>query len=57
MGRRIANVVNQNFDPGYHETKWERTDNAGSRVSQGLYIYSIKTNETNREMQGMLVAK
>ena len=57
MGRRIANVANQNFDPGYHEAKWEGIDNLGSRVSQGLYVYSIKTNETNHEMQGMLVAK
>jgi len=57
LGKRIADVASQNFSPGYHETEWRGTDNAGNKVSQGIYIYSIRTSETDSEVRGMLVAK
>jgi len=56
-GRKITDLVNQNFAPGYHEAKWLGTDNFGSKVSQGIYVYRFRTNETQRETQGLLVAK
>jgi len=55
LGKRIADVVNQNFSPGYHETEWRGTDNSGNRVSQGIYIYSIRTGKTDSEVRGKLV--
>ena len=57
VGKKIADVVNQNFAPGHHEARWGRTDNLGNKVSQGLYVYSIITNESNRTLRGTLVAK
>jgi len=56
-GKRIADVVSQNFSPGYHETEWRGTDYSGNKVSQGIYIYRIRTSETDSEVHGKLVAK
>jgi hypothetical protein len=57
LGKRIADVVNQNFTAGYHEAKWTRTDSFGNKVSQGMYLYSIRTNEAKGILRGTLVAK
>jgi hypothetical protein len=57
MGKRIADVVSENFGPGYHEAKWAGTDNSGNKVLQGVYIYRIRTSETGSDLRGMLVAK
>jgi hypothetical protein len=57
LGKRIADVVNQNFAAGYHEATWTRTDSFGNKASQGMYLYSIRTNESNSVVRGTLVAK
>jgi hypothetical protein len=57
LGKRIADVVNQTFAAGYHEATWTRTDSFGNKASQGMYLYSIRTNESNGVIRGTLVAK
>lgn len=57
MGKKVADVVNQSFDSGYHELKWDRTDNYGSKVNQGLYRYNISMGESNHSARGTLIAK
>jgi hypothetical protein len=57
MGKRIADVVSQNFDQGYHEAKWEGKDTSGNKIMQGIYVYSIRTNESDREVVGKLLSK
>lgn len=41
MGKRIKDLVNNRFDPGYHEITWDGTDSQSSRVSQGVYLYQM----------------
>ena len=55
--KRITDVVNQNFTAGYHEATWTRTESFGNKASQGMYLYSIRTNESNGVIRGTLVAK
>jgi FlgD Ig-like domain/Receptor L domain len=57
MGSKVADVVSQNFDQGFHEVKWNRADSQGNKVTQGLYRYSIKMSGSNQRMRGTLVAK
>jgi hypothetical protein len=57
MGKQVASVVSQRFDAGSYEVKWNRADNQGTKVNQGLYFYHIKTSESNKSMHGTLVAK
>jgi len=57
LGKRIADLVNQNVGPGYHETTWERSDNLGNKVPQGMYSYSIQTDESDHRMGGKMIAK
>jgi len=57
LGNRITDVVSQNFDPGYHEATWTRTDEFGNKVLRGTYVYTIRTDETDNIQRGMLIAK
>jgi len=57
MGKRVAEVVGQNFAEGYHQAMWEGKDNLGTKVAPGIYVYSIRTNDTDQEVRGKLVSK
>lgn len=48
MGRRIKDLVNNRFDPGYHETTWDGTDSQSSRVSQGVYLYQMMSGGSRK---------
>jgi len=57
LGKKMADLVNQSVGPGYHEAKWERSDNLGNKVPQGMYSYSIQTDESDHRMGGKMIAK
>lgn len=57
MGKKVANVVSQQFDSGYHEVIWDRTDSQGNKVGNGLYVFNIKLNDSHQNLHGMVVAK
>lgn len=48
MGKRIKDLVNNRFDPGYHETTWDGSDSQSSRVSQGVYLYQMISGGSRR---------
>ncbi|MEQ1587464.1 MAG: fibronectin type III domain-containing protein, partial [Cyclobacteriaceae bacterium] len=48
MGKRIKDLVNSQFDPGYHETSWDGTDSQSSRVSQGIYLYQMISGDSQK---------
>jgi hypothetical protein len=56
-GNKIADVASEIFCQGYHELKWDRSDSHGTKVIPGLYMYHIKTDESNHSFSGPLVAK
>lgn len=50
-GRLISELVNNNFNPGSYEVKWD-----GSGFSSGVYFYTITTNEFT-ETRKMILTK
>ena len=43
-GEKIKTLVNQEMNSGSHNVYWDGTNNFGSSVSSGLYLYSLNTN-------------
>jgi hypothetical protein len=56
LGRAVSEVVNNQFEKGKHEVRWSRIDLNGNRVGNGVYMYSIVTNESE-PVKGLFVAK
>jgi hypothetical protein len=40
-GRRIARLVQEMQEPGYHSVHWRPTDDRGSSVASGVYVYRL----------------
>jgi hypothetical protein len=41
LGQEIKTLINNQIEPGYHEIRWDGTNNAGSRVSSGVYFCRV----------------
>jgi hypothetical protein len=51
LGQVVKTVVNQVQTAGYHEVKWDGTNETGSKVSSGIYVYRMEAGrfvETNK---------
>ena len=51
-GRLVKTLVNQKMMSGQHVIEWNGTNQIGSKVASGMYIYQLKTNKKvlNRTM-------
>jgi flagellar hook assembly protein FlgD len=56
MGRIVSNLVSSQQTAGYKSTQWNATNNAGSPVSAGLYLYTIQAGEF-RQVRKMVLLK
>lgn len=56
MGRQIRSLVNEQVNAGYHSTLWNATNDLGSPVSAGVYIYTIEANNF-RDVKKMILLK
>jgi hypothetical protein len=56
MGRSIRLLVNSRQTAGYRSIQWNATNDAGSPVSAGLYIYTIQAGEF-RQTKKMVLLK
>ena len=45
LGQEIKILINQILQPDEYQVKWDGTDNNGIKVSSGIYIYQLKTND------------
>ena len=54
-GKLVKTLVNQVLRSGQHVVNWDGTNQIGTKVSSGMYIYQLKTNSTvlNRRMTFM----
>jgi len=43
-GEIIRTLVNMEYSRGEHNTRWDGTDNSGKPVSDGIYLYQLKTD-------------
>ncbi|MBT4331775.1 MAG: T9SS type A sorting domain-containing protein, partial [Candidatus Cloacimonetes bacterium] len=44
-GQLVKTLVNRRIISGSHIVNWNGQDNAGKRVSSGVYFYKLKTAE------------
>ncbi len=56
LGQEVRHLASSNVTPGAYSVNWNGLDNAGLRVSSGLYIYKI-TNGTQSISKKMLMLK
>ena len=45
QGQKVRTLESGRMTPGYHAIIWNGTNDNGSRVSTGMYFYSIQTNK------------
>jgi hypothetical protein len=55
MGRIVNNLVNSQQNAGYKSIQWNATNDAGSPVSAGLYLYMIKAGEFTQTRKMVLL--
>jgi len=56
VGRQIRTLVNEQVTAGFHSTLWNATNEMGSPVSAGVYIYTITANDF-RDVKKMILLK
>ena len=56
MGRQVSTLVNRKQTAGYKSVQWNATNNAGSPVSAGIYLYMIQAGEF-RQTKKMVLLK
>ncbi len=56
LGNQINNLISQNQSSGFNVVQWNATNDAGSPVSAGLYLYAIQAGEF-RQTRKMILLK
>ena len=56
MGRQVRTLVSGTASAGYHSTMWNATNDLGSSVSAGVYIYTIQAGQY-RDVKKMILLK
>ncbi len=52
LGQLVKTLVNDNYTSGEHSVRWDATNEVGSKVTSGVYIYQLKSGNLiqNRKM-------
>jgi len=56
MGRQVRTLINRHQSAGYQSVQWNATNDAGSPVSAGIYLYMIQEGEF-RQTKKMVLLK
>jgi flagellar hook assembly protein FlgD len=56
MGRQIRTLINNQQTAGYRSVQWNGTNDNGSPVSAGLYLYTIQAGNF-RQTKKMVLLK
>jgi len=56
MGRIVRTLINDQQTAGYKSTQWNATNDAGSPVSAGIYLYMIQARDF-RQTKKMILLK
>ena len=55
-GQKIRTLTNGNLSVGSHQVEWDGRNDAGQKVTSGVYLYQLKTNNYSKVMK-MILAK
>ncbi len=55
-GQRVAKLIDEQMDPGYHKITWDGRNDDNRKVASGIYIYLIQANR-NRASQKLTIIK
>ena len=47
LGQKVATLVDQSMNAGFHDISWSGTNDLGSTVSSGVYLYRIESENFN----------
>ena len=52
LGRKIKTLIdNQEYHKGTYEARWDGTNNFGSKVASGIYIYTLKFGNFQKSLK------
>jgi hypothetical protein len=55
LGQRIRTLVNEKLEAGQKQATWDGTNDAGERVSSGIYIYRLKAGNYVKSLKLILL--
>ncbi len=55
LGRRVRTLINQEMPPGSHSADWDATDDAGQRVTSGVYFVRLNAGSSTAVRKMVLV--
>ena len=56
LGQKVRTLVNNRRDPGRYNVVWDATNDAGSQVASGIYIYRFQAGEFS-QIRKMILLK
>lgn len=45
LGETVRNLINENFEPGYHYAVWDGRNDQGQYLGSGIYYYVLRSND------------
>jgi len=55
LGQRVRVLADREFAPGFHQLRWDGTDQHGRALSTGVYLYQLKGAHVNLYRRMVLV--
>lgn len=55
MGRKVKNLLSKELEIGDHTVTWDGTSESGSRLTEGFYLYRIKTENNSATKKILLL--
>jgi len=55
LGRQVKTLVDEDLAPGIHSVMWDATDENGSRVATGIYLYRLEVGEKSQSKKMLLL--
>jgi hypothetical protein len=55
LGNKVTDLVQDNYQPGYHLVRWDGKNRYGNAVSSGMYIYTIISNHYKESLPMILI--
>jgi len=56
LGQRVKTLIDKRLDIGYHEAKWDATNDVGNKVGSGIYFYVMRSGNY-RNIKKMILLK